>query len=604
MNGQQKMHFKECNPKETVERLKGILSNIGAEIEEKWIEENCIGTYSLRINIRGTDIGTNGKGITKEYALASAYAEFFERYQNNMLIYFNEINDNDSDELLDDEIYMTAYEIISQNDPFIGWYFKMRNLENISIDEKVEKFEKLNKCNGKILNNVTKYSVNPFYHVNSGNVYYLPNFVYMAYTGSNGMAAGNTPEEAIVQGMSEIFERVANNKLYDEYSGLPDIPNNYIMNYPYIYEMFNKLKKIKGYSVKLKDCSFGEKIPVAGLLIIKKNTGKYGVKLGCHPDWGIAMERAFTEAAQGIDILEYTSRSTIDFNNKNINNWINKSNGMKIGLSNYPYQIIGNYSNYKFEPKFDVSNMNNSQIMNYYISVIKETGYDILIRDVSWFEFPSYHIIIPGLSEMLPSNDETVKGLNSRRYVSKLLHDVKKIDSDDCHIILRTLSYYSGSYNSDSLSSYYLYKPTENLPYENIGCGVLYFAAMCNIFNKEYVEAAKKVEAIEKNLFSLNSLDFEYIWIKALKQYLYALNIIKDNEKVMEYMYKLFDQSICLKLNNLMSDTKNIIIKQYSKYESNKTEYDISNKYRKILKEAKIKNSINQHNLNKLFINL
>jgi ribosomal protein S12 methylthiotransferase accessory factor len=32
------------------------------------------------------DIGTNGKGTSIEYACASAYAEFMERLQNNILI--------------------------------------------------------------------------------------------------------------------------------------------------------------------------------------------------------------------------------------------------------------------------------------------------------------------------------------------------------------------------------------------------------------------------------------------------------------------------------------------------------------------------------------
>ena len=42
----------------------------------------------------------------------------------------------------------------------------------------------------------------------------------------------------------------------------------------------------------------GGKYPVAALIILEKNTGKYGIKLGCHPDFGVAMERTFTEAAQ------------------------------------------------------------------------------------------------------------------------------------------------------------------------------------------------------------------------------------------------------------------------------------------------------------------
>ena len=51
-------------------------------MKEIWSEKSTVDTYSLRLVIEGTDIGTNGKGISKELATASAYAEFFERFQN------------------------------------------------------------------------------------------------------------------------------------------------------------------------------------------------------------------------------------------------------------------------------------------------------------------------------------------------------------------------------------------------------------------------------------------------------------------------------------------------------------------------------------------
>lgn len=77
MNSLQDNHYKEKKPAETVQFLKKRLDELGLEVEEKWLDESHIGTYSLRVNFKGTTIGTNGKGCTKEYALASAYAELF-----------------------------------------------------------------------------------------------------------------------------------------------------------------------------------------------------------------------------------------------------------------------------------------------------------------------------------------------------------------------------------------------------------------------------------------------------------------------------------------------------------------------------------------------
>ena len=60
------------------------------EVEENWKKKSSVNTYSLRLCIKGTNIGQNGKGMTKEFALASAYAEFLERYQNGILVFRQE----------------------------------------------------------------------------------------------------------------------------------------------------------------------------------------------------------------------------------------------------------------------------------------------------------------------------------------------------------------------------------------------------------------------------------------------------------------------------------------------------------------------------------
>ena len=77
--------YKDAEPAETVKKLKKLLKELGIDVEEKWSKESSVGTFSLRICIKGTDIGQNGKGMTREFAMASGYAEFFERMQNGML---------------------------------------------------------------------------------------------------------------------------------------------------------------------------------------------------------------------------------------------------------------------------------------------------------------------------------------------------------------------------------------------------------------------------------------------------------------------------------------------------------------------------------------
>lgn len=81
--------YKACHPLETVNKIRGILSNIGILTKDNHTKNNKF--FSFRTNIAYPDLdsfnyGTNGKGTTYEYSLASGYAEFLERLQNNLLL--------------------------------------------------------------------------------------------------------------------------------------------------------------------------------------------------------------------------------------------------------------------------------------------------------------------------------------------------------------------------------------------------------------------------------------------------------------------------------------------------------------------------------------
>ena len=60
--------FKDDSPKNTVERIKGILQTYGIETVENWGESGVPSCYSLRLSVTGTAFGVNGKGITEELA--------------------------------------------------------------------------------------------------------------------------------------------------------------------------------------------------------------------------------------------------------------------------------------------------------------------------------------------------------------------------------------------------------------------------------------------------------------------------------------------------------------------------------------------------------
>lgn len=604
-----KLHFKDNNPIATFELLRGILNDLGLEVEEEWQKESTINTFSLRITFKGTEIGSNGKGVSKELARASAYAELFERFQNGLLVQGHLSTNNNDFVYFKDEKWMTTKEIVEQDSKFMEFYFEITLGNFKSNYEKEDVFNDLQKVDKIMFDVDNKYICLPFYNVERQKVEYLPKNTYFMFYGSNGMCAGNTPEEALVQGYSEIIERLVQKKLFLEKPNLPDIPESYIKKHEYIYSMYSKLKSNDDYIVKLKDCSFGGKYPVAGLLVIEKNTGKYGLKLGCHPNYAIAMERTFTEAAQGQDILEYTNRSTFDFENKNVTDAKNIYNSYKVGLAQYPYQIFEEGDTCFVEPK-EVSGLTNQNLLDLWTAQISNEGYEILIRDVSYTGFPSYHIIIPGLSEMYTPDLTARRAHNTRAFISRVMESsIESLDINLTKYVIATMNYYMGDVFEDTLASYYSVIDQELLPCESFGSGCSYLVAMCYAMVGNYKAAELRMKSINERLNKIcETKNIENAaFYRGVQMYFGAMNVYKNHEKSIEFLRILFDEEVLERLDNVFSNPKDIMKKQYPNIENELRDehssiYLKKNKIEKIadvFKKMQKKSNVEQRNIKK-----
>lgn len=603
------MHYKEITPAETVKRLKKILSDIHIETEEQWQKESSIGTWALRVVLKGTNIGTNGKGVSKEFSLASAYAELFERYQNDLLGNVSDMGNKTQYAFFSnyDEKFMSAAELIDENSEYIKHYFKVRNMQDSTRKERIAAFKKVQKVDYYAFQKEDSYLCVPFYSAKNKKVYYLPKNIYRLSYGSNGMSAGNTIEEAVVQGLSEIIERYIQRRLFIEKPVLPTIPDDYIKKYPYIYEMYSKLKENDRYEYILKDCSFGGKYPVAALIILEKNTGKYGIKLGCHPDFGVAMERTFTEAAQGQDIYQYSGRSIIDFYNCGVEEETNMYNTYKVGKGQFPYQVFGTDSDYPFTPVRDVSELDNATLMKQWCAEILEEGYDILIRDVSYLGFPSVHIIIPGLSEMTEAMDINYRTYNTRHYVCGLLMNPEKITHENTKYIIATMEYFMPSILENSIETYYPWYNKGDLPFAKSGMGSLYMIAMCYVIEKNYCEAAKTISNLLNILEDENNdcrEDLETVhFCKGVYYYLSAMDVFHDTEKVKCYLELIMDKVLTEKILDIFEIPEKVIVKQYPAFQKVISEIqsmEADSAYfraQESLKKAQVENPINQMSL-------
>jgi len=113
------------------------------------------------------------------------------------------------------------------------------------------------------------------------------------------MAAGNTLEEALVQGISEIFEHyVQEQYLKNPPKELHEISIN-LMNTSN-QNIINNIEKL-GKKIKIFDLSYNYKVPVCMSVLYNTISYNYIINFSSAPTIQIAIERALTELYQNIN---------------------------------------------------------------------------------------------------------------------------------------------------------------------------------------------------------------------------------------------------------------------------------------------------------------
>jgi ribosomal protein S12 methylthiotransferase accessory factor len=450
--------YKECTPEATVERIKGILNETGIELEEHWGDTGVEGFYTLRVSVPGSGLGSNGKGANREYAKASAYAEFMERMQNDYL----SLGDYDEDTwkyrgyyYTPDEKIMSAAELAESGSAFTELLVKAAAREQRrNADTPKSRADIMALWHIPIFPDCSdKFVAVSYYSVKNKCYEYIPQTICMKLYRSNGMCAGNTPEEALVQGLSEIFERHVNLRIVKEKIKLPTIPDWYLMKYERLYKVIKEIEKEGRYKVLIKDGSLGKGYPVVILVIIDRERQSYGVRLGAHPEFEIALERTLSEAFQGKTIDVFTGLSLLRFDNANILFPDNITNIAKVGLGQYPVELFSETADYEFVPFTDVTGRSNYEILKDLLELITSQGCDVLIKDASHLGFPSYHVISPGFSEIHDVNLTKVQEVRSSLITRKALRNLHNASNDELKEVVRYLKHKQNSINENTFST-------------------------------------------------------------------------------------------------------------------------------------------------------
>ncbi len=527
--------YKHTTPEETIEKIRAILSRIGILLKDQ--HKGHYPFYSCRITIGNTslrdlNIGTNGKGRSFEYSMASGYAEFMERLQNQILIDKRKFASRRFLDTLDpDSMYVKKIEAEGLTldyvfDPEEAIWEIDRVIDTCKEDLMkmlcITSEEELHDFLKKDLE-IEKCYVAPYYCVNDQDVRLLPIEILTGATGSNGMAAGNTPEEALVQGFCEIFERYVAFQLYYEQVVPPAIPFDYFKNTP-VYKELLFLKENTNYEIIIKDCSLQKGFPVIGVLFIDSVSQTYNFKLGADFVPYIALERCLTEIHQGSETARTLPLRLVDLDDnptiEQLENGLDH-NFQKILISHsgyWPVSIFSDQSSYEFKGFDPAWGKSDASDLQYCVNHLQKLGYTIYIRDHSILGFPSYHIIIPGFSQIVRKKELYCL---YKRSIVDMTQNIGQIDREKAQKITKAIE------ENYELMKFYNYNYTKttfcNIDADLLELDLELFAFMLFYYCKEFVKAklymdrylSDKERADETYYFAIS----DYIQFKHIKNY-------------------------------------------------------------------------------------
>lgn len=403
---------KDCSLEETISNMTTLLSDLGINIEIASWRNPVPHVWSVHIRDADSPICfTNGKGATKDSALASALGEYLERISNN---YFY------ADYYLGQKI---------ANDDFVHYPSEkwFQPAQDDSIPEGLMDSTLL-----AAYDNDGELKASHLYDTNSGNrergicalpyvrqsdkeTIYIPMNIIGNLFVSNGMSAGNTIPEARVQCLSEIFERAVKNQIITEEIALPNVPEDVLNRYPNIVEGIKKLEE-SGFPILVKDASLGGRFPVMCVTLMNPKTGGVFASFGAHPSFEVALERSLTELLQGRSFEGLNDVPAPSFNEFAVSEHNNIIDHFIDSTGVVSWKFFSSKSDYEFAD-WDFSGTTQEEF-DYLMTILNEMGKEVYIADYEELGAKACRILVPNYSEIyLPEDliwDNNNQALNYR----------------------------------------------------------------------------------------------------------------------------------------------------------------------------------------------
>lgn len=372
---------KAVPPLETIRRVRKILADLDIFTVETFnAPAYRTAAYSCRVELGdepflGAGFSVNGKGMSPRWALASAYGELMERLSCGALLpqFPDETNDQSP----------TSPNEFAQHCPAAF----VQGMGTSSRDALAAFLQSAYQGKPLICSLYTD--------VESGEQVPLPDDLLRDLCGTTGLCAGNTPDEAMLQGLMEIFERYATRKIYQFRLTPPTISDAYFEG----TDVLNRLRSL-GLRYSIRDCSLGKGFPVIGLVLTLAD-GKRTMRLGAAASPVTALERCLTEIYQGTAAAatgRFWPLGALDTGNA-YQLFAAYCETISTGSGAWPDETLDGEPSYPFTGFRQTVFSSDEQAIHYYTALSAQWGGHLYARNCNLLGFPAYRLYMPGASE-------------------------------------------------------------------------------------------------------------------------------------------------------------------------------------------------------------
>jgi ribosomal protein S12 methylthiotransferase accessory factor len=417
---------KDLPLEQTIANMSGILADLGMKIEIASWRNIVPNVWSLHIRDAHSPMCfTNGKGATKEGALASALGEFIERLNCNF--FYN-------DQFWGEDIANAAF----VHYPDERWFKPgpKDELPTEILDEYCLKvYDREGELRGSHLYDTNSGNTQrgicslPFVRQSDNEVVYFPSNLIENLFLSNGMSAGNTLAEAQVQCLSEIFERAVKREILEGEMALPDVPQEVLAKYPGILAGIQALEE-QGFPVLVKDASLGGEVMCVTLM--NPRTGGVFASFGAHPSLEVALERSLTELLQGRSFEGLNDLPQPTFEGQAVtepNNFVEHfidSSGV-VSWRFFSAKADFEFVEWDFSGQGENSNAEEAATL---FGILEDMGKEVYMAVYEHIGAKACRILVPDYSEIYPVEDliwdNTNKALQFRADILNL-HSLSKV---------------------------------------------------------------------------------------------------------------------------------------------------------------------------------